>query len=284
MFCARQRPERQRREAGTFPKMAGDGAPMTSRSHVFACLVAWLAALACSPAPMAAQGTLDRFAADVSAPSDPPRSRSCGDSSCDGFSDFCGEIFAVLFQYTLLYGGISSWERVDSGGAAEPGSAHRALGEPLLPFARLDLAYQSVESDVDAMDVRAELGYGPFAAQVDLTRYWEETPSDEMNLLRALAVYRMAFGANVETDLGFGVLTLEGDERTSRFLFSLPVLVHPSPHWGIEFRPAWADRVSDYDLALLLTRGCTSLKLGYRWLDSPRESLDGPYVGVSIRL
>jgi hypothetical protein len=54
--------------------------------------------------------------------------------------------------------------------------------------------------------------------------------------------------------------------------------------WGIELSPAWADGVSDYDIAVLLSQRYGSLKLGYRWLRSPNESLDGPYVGISARL
>ncbi len=189
-----------------------------------------------------------------------------------------------IFEVTLLYGGACSWARVTDRESSAVEVTPRALGEPLLPFARMDVVYQNVESDVDAVDVRAEAGYGPLGAHLDLTRYREQFPSDDLNIIRALGVYRMSFGSHVEIDLGCGVLTLSEQQTDSRFLFSLPVLVHPSAYWGIEFRPAWADRVNDYDLAVLLNRHYASLKLGYRWVDSPHESLDGPYVGISIRL
>lgn len=94
----------------------------------------------------------------------------------------------------------------------------------------------------------------------------------------------MSFGPYVETDLGFGSLTLQGDDTTSSFLFSVPVLIHPDKHWGLEFRPAWSDRVSDYDLAALLTWRYASVKAGYRWVNSPHASLNGPYIGLSLRL
>jgi hypothetical protein len=41
--------------------------------------------------------------------------------------------------------------------------------------------------------------------------------------------------------------------------------------------------VSDYDLAALLGWRYVSLKAGYRWVSSPRESLNGPYAGLSLR-
>ena len=52
---------------------------------------------------------------------------------------------------------------------------------------------------------------------------------------------------------------------------------------GIEIRPAWAENVTDVDVALLLTLGPSSLKAGYRWIEHPHESLNGPYAGVSCR-
>ena len=94
----------------------------------------------------------------------------------------------------------------------------------------------------------------------------------------------MSFGSRVETDLGAGTLTLDGETTATRWAVALPILVHPFAALGLEFRPTWAERVSDYDLALLLTWRCASLKAGYRWLATPHEVLDGPYLGLSLRL
>lgn len=231
---------------------------------------------------VAAQGKLDTFEADVAARED--HRRTHGESSDRCLSSLWEALFSDLFEITLLYGGACSWARVTDAEVSADGAAPRALGEPLIPFARVDVSYQNVESDVDAVDAQADLGYGPVGAHLGFTRYREQTPADHLDMIRALGLYRMSFGSHIETDLGLGGLTLKGEQTTRKFLFSLPVLVHPSEHWGIEFRPAWADRISDYDVALLLTRRFASAKLGYRWVDSPHESLDGPYIGISIRL
>jgi len=229
-----------------------------------------------------AQGKLDAFEADVIAGEN--HHHSYRNQSDSFFSALAEEVLSGFLELTLLYGGACSWERIADTGIHSDGVAPRAPGEPLIPFARVDIDYQNVSSVVDAMNVQADLGYGPAGAHLGFTRYREQTPTDHLDLIRALATYRMSFGSHVETDLGFGILTLNGEQTTSEFLFCLPVLIHPGRHWGIEFRPSWADRIRDYDLALLLTQDYVSFKLGYRWVDSRHESLDGPYAGISLRL
>lgn len=254
---------------------------MTLRPTLFGACAACLVVTIAGAAQASAQGKLGAFEADATAPASPERAYQ--EPSDGGLAEFWAQVFAQALQYTLWDGGACSWERVTDGAASGAEPAPRRLGDPLIPFARFDLAYQYVESDVEALDVRAEAGFGPFGAHLDYTRYWEQAPADRLDLVRVLGLFRMSFGSTVEADLGCGVLTLNGDQPDSRFLLSLPVLIHPSPYWGVEFRPAWAARVSDYDLAALLTWRCASLKLGYRWVDSPNESLDGPYAGFSVR-
>jgi hypothetical protein len=239
-----------------------------------------------------AQGKLDAFESDARS-RDVRRSenrehhgssRKHEDPFGDCLSDACAGVLSDCFEIALLYGGACSWERAAHAEPSDSEIVPRELGEPLIPFARVDLAYQNVASDVDAADVRAEGGFGPVGIQGRFTRYWEQTPETILDLGAVFGAYRMSFGAHVEADLGLGVLTMNGEDTTARFSVALPVLVHPGKHWGVEFRPAWASGVSDYDFALLLSCPYTSVKLGYRWLASQHESLDGPYVGVSLRL
>ena len=193
------------------------------------------------------------------------------------------DAFAEISLIAILYGGASSWERVSEPDSLDLGTTAREIGDPLIPLARIDIAYQDLESDIEALDLRCELGYGPFGAHFDYTQCRGDPASDELELMRAMGLWRMSLGSHLELDLGMGVLEVKGDQRRSEFLISLPILYHPFEHWGVEFRPAWTDRVDDYDIALLVNQNFVSLKLGYRWVESSSESLHGPYAGISLR-
>ena len=233
--------------------------------------------------PALARGKLDAFEADVVADRNDGKASSLDSELFDEISSYGGHFLWRLCGITLAAGGAGSLYRVTEAEPIDVIVEPRSLGEPLLPFARIDLAYQNLQSDIDALDLRVEGGYGPIGGHFNITRYREQSSSDYVNLVRVMGLYRMSFGSHVESDIGCGTVTLRGEESTTEFLFSLPVLIHPSAHWGMEFRPAWSSSLADYDLAGLLTVRHASLKLGYRWVASRHESLNGPYGGISVR-
>ncbi|MCM0080538.1 hypothetical protein L4X63_02940 [Geomonas sp. Red32] len=214
---------------------------------------------------------------------------SSSSSDSDG-SEVAEAIVAVLLG-GFVYGGMESWYRATGTAPETHGNVSppepRPIGSALIPILRVDLAYQPVEHHVDALDVLAQVGYGPVAAQVRHTSYWEGPTSDTMSQTQVHALYRMSFGSHFETDLGFGALVLDGKQTTSGFSFTMPVLIHPSPNFGLEFRPSWSDlngnTIEDYDMAVLMGAGPCSLKLGYRWFMSENVTLKGPEVGLSVR-
>ena len=233
--------------------------------------------------PALARGKLDAFEADLVGERQGHKASSLDSTLFEEITSYDNYLLLRLCGITLGAGGIGSLQRVKAPELTDAIVEPRSLGDPLLPFARLDFVYQNVESDIDALDLRAEAGYGPIGAHFNITRYREQSPSDYVNLIRVLGLYRMSFGSHVETDIGCGSVTLRGEESMTQFLFSIPILIHPSDHWGMEFRPAWSTDLSDYDLAGLLTYRHASLKVGYRWVASRHESLNGPYGGVSVR-
>jgi hypothetical protein len=98
-------------------------------------------------------------------------------------------------------------------------------------------------------------------------------------------LYRISPTAFYQVDLGLGQLCLDGVEHTDKFSVTVPILIHsPRTHLGFEYHPAWADRINDQEVALLYSWRYVALKTGYRWVESPHVSLNGPYVGLSWRL
>ena len=268
-------------------------APLNStlpRHGLARALICILLMSACLPvARPESPGKLDAFEANLTLRKPPPENDEDDDEEEESGSDslltdLLGDLMVEFVGSVLAEGGMASLQRVVDPEAIDFNMTARLPGDPLIPILRLDVVGQKVQSDIEALGVRGEGGYGPVGVQVDFSRYWEQTPGDQLNLIRSAGLYRMSFSSHVEVDLGLGALTVQGDRTTSNLLFSLPVLVHPHENWGVEFRPAWSEFYSDYDLALLLTHRYTSLKLGYRWVHSPDESLDGPYAGFSVRL
>lgn len=174
---------------------------------------------------------------------------------------------------------------------------HR-LGEPVLVFARFDGVYQTVETNVDARDYYAQIGYEAFGLDVRHTRYAETNPSDHLDVYRIHGLFRLGGASESgmlgqagqsfwEVDVGLGYVELDGNNRQGAFSITLPILVYPSKHWGFEFRPAWAtineSTLQDYDLSTHFLLSYVGVKVGYRWLKSPNLDLSGPYIGAVTR-
>ena len=205
------------------------------------------------------------------------------DDEEDGFWD----TVLMLTIGGLYIGGKQSWDRVQVPQSELKFLQPRHLGEAVIPFFRFDGGYQNVAADMAAYDARAESGYGPFGVQVRYTHYQEDDPADELDLLQVHGLYRMSFGNHVECDLGIGFSSLQGEERHTGFSLTTPILVHPKEFFGIELRPSWstihANLLSDYDLGVVLSYRYAALRVGYRWMHSEHEALDGPYIGFSFR-
>jgi len=201
------------------------------------------------------------------------------------FGYIAGSITRGIFG-VFIDGGRASFERVSNPVASRAhGLVPRKPGDPLLPFARVDISFRSIDMSLHAIDLLTEAGYGPFAIQYNESHYHENNPTDRMMISEFFGLYRIALGSSAELDLGGGTLTLHGNASTNRGAITFPILIHPQgSHLGVEFRPAWAESIGDYDLALMYSFTYSSLKAGYRWVESPNASLSGPYVGLSFRL
>jgi hypothetical protein len=157
----------------------------------------------------------------------------------------------------------------------------------LLPSLRLDGSYQNGQSDVGAFDLRIEGGYDFLAAQGRFTSYMEEEPDDELWLNYIHGILRLSVGEHLTINPGAGAAIVAGNNRNSGFSWTLPVLFYPRKSVGVEFRPVWSwineNTIDDYDVSLVLGSKHAAFRVGYRWVYSDDETLDGPYMGVTFR-
>ncbi|HEY6093404.1 MAG TPA: hypothetical protein VIU93_00485 [Gallionellaceae bacterium] len=183
------------------------------------------------------------------------------------FMDWIGEL------------GQQTWQRLD---LTEGGASRRNEGDFTIPFIRYDFAYQNVAASIHASSHRLEAGYGPFAVFLEEYTFKETSPDSTLTISRQLLLYRMSVDPMFEVDLGIGQSVVSGAESTSLSTLSLPVRVVLGENAALEFRPAWAGGMNDYELALHIGRQYGSVKVGYRVLNSPDSTLSGPFAGFSV--
>jgi hypothetical protein len=206
--------------------------------------------------------------------------------------DSCEERAALgaALALSVLYGGMESLAAVapDHWGVFEGLDFPRAPGSTLVPFARVDASYQSIDNNLDAVDVRGEVGFGPLGLQVRRTWYDEEgVDSGELQLTQVHALYRMQFMGALGVDFGVGPAVLDGQSRYEAVSWTVPFQLRLCPHLTLECRPMWVtfdeSRVRDTELAAHLTWRNVGLRAGYRWLTNDDQSLEAPLIGISLR-
>ncbi|MDD5057589.1 MAG: hypothetical protein PHQ60_06930 [Sideroxydans sp.] len=200
----------------------------------------------------------------------------------DGFgSELLGSFTQAMMELTMnmfAAGGASSLQRLDQGAGESP---YRNKGEPVIPFARYDFAYQQVSSDITAHVNRFEGGYGPAALLLEDYTFNESAPSATLDIKRQMVLYRMSVGQH-EVDLGLGQSTIVGMQRTSISAVSVRVRFMLGENISIDVNPVWGDGMDDYELALHYGMQYGALKIGYRSLNTPGASLSGPFAGLAL--
>lgn len=170
-------------------------------------------------------------------------------------------------------------------------------GEATVPYARLDYNWQYVDENIDADDLRVELGYKPFAVHARKTMYADASDGFELDINQIYGVLRYGGSrpdfvpGTFEAGIGLGASQLETNEDgipdESDIALTFPLKYYPADWFGVEFRPAWYtwagnERIGDYDLSASVGWRFVQLRGGYRWMRLSGETWnDGPYAGLS---
>lgn len=211
---------------------------------------------------------------------------------------FWGWLVAAPFQYRPDDPAATSLTTNEAGDDEDWNDAGRlplehVLGEPTIPYARVDYNWQYVDSNIDAHDVRIEAGYKLLAFHGRTTMYEDDSDGFRLDLNQFYGVLRV--GGSVpevpgtfEVGLGLGYMQLKGDDYHSSGAVTLPIKYYPTDWCGFEFRAAWYEPVektiSDYDLSASLGWRHLQLRGGVRWLWIQGEGSEnaGPYAGLSL--
>jgi hypothetical protein len=212
------------------------------------------------------------------------------DSIADSFIEELTWGVLKLGYYAVATPGVYSWERVTQPAYPSEGQSAtpRVLGERVIPFVRVDVSYSRIASDIYAFSEHAEIGYGPFGFQARAAQYRETDPDASLNIKQHHWLYRMSLGDKVELDLGLGGYELSGVSTNSGGSSMIRLLIYPTERFGIELHPSWAtingNSISDHEMALTYGDRYWSALVGYHWLEGPGSSLNGSFVGFSLRL
>lgn len=224
----------------------------------------------------------------------PVHKKTADYDSDDSHSELHEQIDSLLVEImigALTYPGLYSFERVATSGIDDQREENlvtpRAVGEGVIPFARLDISYNQVSSSILALHSRAEVGYGPFGFEMRQASYSESAPDASLDVEQYHLLYRMSFGDHVELDLGLGEYTISGVAVNSGKSSTAHLLIHPNEKLGIEVRPSWAtingNGIRDHEYAISYGERFWAVCMGYRLLEGPTTNLNGPFIGVSLR-
>ncbi|MBI3777053.1 MAG: hypothetical protein HY273_16160 [Gammaproteobacteria bacterium] len=154
-------------------------------------------------------------------------------------------------------------------------------GDAVSPVLRAELFTQHLASGLYAVDVRSQLAYGPYLVTAQVSDYRERHPRDALLAARWGVGGRFTFGEQFQADVMLGMLQFSGNNVTARVMVSLP-LAYIFGNYALEYRPVFADGVSEHDIAARYRRRYWSVELGYRALSNASATLAGPYFGAGV--
>jgi len=215
---------------------------------------------------------------------------SCDSTSLsDSFFDTLFEgMLTILIDGTaeaIVEGSENSQQRVNEN-ADHTELSLRKHGEILIPYYRLNLNFQRIDSDIDGYDVKMEFGKGPFGLELRSTRYKDSATNEDLNYSQLQYFHRMSFGNSTGINLGLGYGRLKGSTLFDGLILSLPVLFKVSDNVGFELRPVYFNAsgvdITEVDTSVLYTHRKLAFRSGYRSIQSDNVDISGFYLGMDF--
>lgn len=200
------------------------------------------------------------------------------------FGDFVDAIANETAE-VISEGGRTSNQRIN-GKSSNSDLEKRQPGEILIPFYRFNINTQHVNDQIDAIDLKMEIGKGAIGFEFRTTKYTDDITDEELKYNQIQYFHRMSFGNKIGVNLGIGYGKMNGVDSFDGLILSAPILFHNSHHLGFEIRPSVFNTdgvsVSDLDLSALYTYRKLAFRIGHRSLESPNVDIDGYYIGIDF--
>lgn len=252
----------------------------------FALLAASLLALQLFAPPLFAEekkGKLDAVEEEI----DKGEGSEQGSSSSSSWSGTSSvspeEIVAETFLQILvsfLIAGIGQ-------GVENPGEVYHELKSewhPALPTVRVEPSYQWAAGNLNAFSGKAELGYLIFGLDGEFTRYFENRPTDRLDVWSAHLLLRSLFAKSFGINFAAGVKGVRGNRHRTGFDFGFPMYFFLGRHFLIDIQDSFAvirsTRIYDIGAGLSYKWKFIGARAGYRALFVGNERLHGPRVGL----
>jgi len=169
----------------------------------------------------------------------------------------------------------------------DKGYVYRTLKKehsPALVTFKLEGDYNWIAGNDHSASGRAEVGYLMFGLDGEFKRFWENNPSDTLNVVSAHGLLRALFGEVFEIHLALGVKDISGDRNREGFEFGLPfkAIFSNSIFWDVRPYVAFVNSKQIYDIStgLNFKYKMIGARAGYRAINVDSQTLHGPEVGL----
>ena len=169
----------------------------------------------------------------------------------------------------------------------DKGYVYRTLKKeysPALVTFKLEGDYNWIAGNDHSASGRAEVGYLMFGLDGEFKRFWENNPSDTLNVVSAHGLLRALFGEVFEIHLALGVKDISGDRNHEGFEFGLPfkAIFTNNIFWDVRPYMAFVHKKQIYDIStgLNFKYKMIGARAGYRAINVDSQTLHGPEVGL----